>query len=97
MKLRPLQGQVLVKMDPQESVTDGGILIPDAHQEKAQIGTVLKHGIWKQFNDGSLKPFPVKRGDRVLVNRRMGRWLHGEKERLKLVPMEFVLAVVESA
>lgn len=94
MKLRPLQGQVLIRMDPQEAVTDGGIIIPDKHQEKAQFGIVLKTGIWKQYNDGSLKPFPVKKGERVLVNKRAGRWLHGEKSRLKLVPMEFVLAVV---
>lgn len=96
MNLRPTQGMVLVRMDPQESVTNGGIAIPEQSQEQAQFGVVIKHGIWKQFNDGSLKPFPVRRGDRVLINKRMGRWLHGERERLKLVPMEFVLAIVEN-
>lgn len=95
MKLRPMQGIVLVKMDKQEAVTNG-IHIPEKHQEKATTGTVLKHGIWKQNKLGNLIPFPVKRGDRVVINKRMGRWIHGEQSRLKLVRMEDVLGVFES-
>lgn len=94
IKLRPLQGQVLVRMDAQESITNGGIHIPAKHQEKATTGTVLRHGIWKQNKLGNLIPFPVRRGDKVVVNKRMGRWIHGEGKRLKLVPMEYVLAII---
>ena len=97
MKLRPLQGQVLVRMDSQEAVTSGGIHIPEKHQEKATTGTVVAHGIWKQNKLGNLIPFPVRRGDKVVISKRMGRWIHGPNKRLKIVPMEFVLAVLEYA
>lgn len=92
-RLRPLQGKVLVKMDAQESEING-ILIPEEAQEKSQTGRVIKCGIWRQFNDGSLRPFPVKRGDKVVINKRRGRWLHGEELRLKIVDMEDLLAVL---
>lgn len=95
MKLRPFQGKVLVRMEPQESETDGGILIPEAAQLKSQTGIVLKTGIWRQYRNGNLIPFPVKRGQKVVINRRRGRWIHGERERLKLVDQDDILAVLE--
>lgn len=40
--IRPLNGRVLVhRSDLQESVTPGGIVIPDQAKERAQIGTVI--------------------------------------------------------
>lgn len=95
MNLRPTQGQVLVRMDPQQDVSDGGIFIPQKHQEKSSTGTVLRTGIWKMNKLGNLIPYPVRKGDKVVINKRMGRWIHGRDKRLKLVPMEFVLAVLE--
>ncbi len=95
MNLRPTQGHVLVRMDPQQDVSDGGIVIPEKHQEKASTGVVLRTGIWKMNRIGNLIPYPVRRGDKVLVNKRMGRWVHGPRSKLKLVPMEYVLAVLE--
>lgn len=97
MKIRPLQGQVLIRMDPQESVTNGGIIIPEKYQDKALLGRVIKHGIWRQFKDGSLRSFPIKKGDRVIVNKRRGRWIHSERQRLKIVDQDDILAICEKA
>ena len=94
MKLRPFQGKVLIRMDPQEAQSYGGVLLPEEAQQKSQTGTVLRLGIWRQFKNGNLRPFPVKRGQKVVVNRRRGRWIHGEHSRLKLVDQEDLLAVV---
>jgi len=94
MKIRPLQGHVLVYMDPAETQS-GGVLIPETAQSRSQVGQVRKLGIWRQNKAGNLVPYPVKTGDRVVVNARSGRWLHSERERLKLVPMDKVLAVFQ--
>ncbi len=94
MKIRPLQGQVLVYMDPRSTETESGIILPEAKRDEATTGKVIRCGIWKQDRKGNLIPFPVKRGDHVVIQRSVGRWVHKEKERLKLVPMERILAVL---
>jgi chaperonin GroES len=95
MTIRPLQGQVLLYMDAPE-IQSNGVHIPEMAQERSQIGEVRKLGIWKQNKRGSLIAYEVQPGDKVLVNARSGRWLHGERERLKLVPASQLLAIVSS-
>lgn len=94
-RIRPLAGEVLIYMDASEEVSGGGIVIPEKHQERSQFGQVRRLGLWKQSRRGSLVPFEVKPGDRVLIRPAVGRWLHSERERLKLVPCEHIEAIVE--
>jgi chaperonin GroES len=95
MKIRPLQGKVLLRMENPPEQSDGGIFIPEKHREKATIGAVVRCGIWRMNKKGALLPFPVKSGQRVLVSSRVGRWLKGEDIGLKIVDMDQVLAVFE--
>jgi len=95
MKIRPLQGQVLVRMEEPPEQSEGGILIPEKHREKAKIGSVVRTGIWRQNKNGALIPFPVKSGQRVVISSRIGRWLKGEGIGLKIVDMRDVLAILE--
>lgn len=92
MTIRPLQGQVLIYMETPEAVSNG-IHIPQTSQSRSQVGEVRRLGIWEQDKAGNLVSFPVKPGDKVVVDARSGRWLHGERERLKLVPARDILAV----
>jgi len=94
-RIRPLQGEVLVYMDPPDASKDG-IVIPEKHQERSQFGEVRRMGIWRQAKkSGALIPYTVKPGDRVMIYANSGRWLHSEQERLKLVPEDRILAVLE--
>ena len=93
-KIRPLMGHALLYMDPPKAVSGGGIVIPEKHQDRPQFGEVRRLGIWRQDRLGRLIPFEIKPGDRVLVRAASGRWMHSEKERLKLVDVGDVLAVV---
>lgn len=56
-QIKPLRDRVLVKCDGTENQI-GRILIPEAHQKKIQMGTVLAVG--PKVNVGE-----IKRGDRV--------------------------------
>ena len=62
---RPLNDRVLVLPDPSNSVSPGGIHIPDQAKEKAMVGTVKATGPGR-WEDGGFKEPQVKVGDRVI-------------------------------
>lgn len=88
-------GAVLIYMDAPDASSTCGIIIPEQHQQRSIYGEVRAFGIWKLNKRGALVPFPVQSGDRVVVRAASGRWLHSERERLKLVNADDILAVVE--
>ena len=61
MKIRPLADKVIVQRLEAESVTSGGIVLPDAAREKPQRGKVVSVGKGKMLEDGSLSKMQVKR------------------------------------
>ena len=71
-KLRPLHDRVLIKRVEQEEVTAGGIIIPDAAQEKAQIAQVVAVGPGKTTSEGKVIPLQVKEGDKVFFSKYAG-------------------------
>ncbi len=93
-------GQVLIYVDAPETVSAGGIAIPEQSQGREQYGETITGqvrglGIWPLSKKGKLIPYDVKPGDRVLLNAGSGRWLKGNRERLKIVPSDSILAVLE--
>ncbi len=100
MKIRPLQGEALIYLESPPTESEGGIafLNDDPEQvrpEEGVFGEVRSVGLWELDGLGRMKPHPVKPGDRVLINSGSGRWLRGGSERLKIVPTNSILAVVE--
>ena len=67
LNVTPLHDRVIVKADPAETVTKGGIIIPDTAQEKPQRGTVVSAGPGKKD-----EPMSVKPGDKVLYGKYAG-------------------------
>ena len=53
MKVEPIGGNVVVKRLDAEETTAGGIVLPDAAQQKPQQGRVLSVGDGKLLADGS--------------------------------------------
>lgn len=91
-KLRPLGDRVLIaRMEDQEK-TAGGIIIPDAAKEKAQMGTILATGAGRVDAGGKLVPMNVKVGDIVYFGKYAGTEVN--KERL-IVREDEILGVVE--
>lgn len=73
MKLKPHSDFVLIKKDPAEKVSEGGIhlLAPvaDGTASKLRSGTVLAVGPGRWSSDGSTRlPMSVKPKDRVLFS-----------------------------
>ena len=67
MSIRPLHDRVLVRRMEDETVSAGGILIPDNAKEKPQKGKVVAAG--KGTKD---EPITVKVGDTVLYGKYAG-------------------------
>lgn len=83
--VKPLNFRVVVKPDDAESVSRGGIIIPDESRKKALLGTVVATS--KYIN------IPVD--TRVIINRYAGHEVQHEGETLLMLRIDDILAVVE--
>jgi chaperonin GroES len=72
MRIRPLNDRILVKRVEEETVTKGGLIIPDTAKEKPQRGEVIAVGPGKMTEDGKRNPPEVKAGDIVLFAKYAG-------------------------
>jgi chaperonin GroES len=94
MKLKPLHDRVVVRRVDSQTVTKGGIVIPDAAAEKADQGTVLAVGPGKRDKDGQLVALGVAVNDRVLFGKLSGQTVKVDGEELLMLKEEDILAVI---
>ena len=95
MNLKPLSDRVVVRRVDSESVTKGGIVIPDAAAEKADQGTVLAVGPGKRNKETSeLIALDVAVGDRVLFGKFSGQTVKVDGEELLILREEDILGVI---
>ncbi len=71
MPLRPLHDRVLIKRIQETKQTEGGLFIPDSAQDKPLEGEVIAVGDGIRYEDGALRNFSVKPGDRVVFGNYM--------------------------
>ena len=96
MNLKPLSDRVVVRRVDSESVTKGGIVIPDAAAEKADQGTVLAVGPGKRNKDtGEVIALDVQVNDRVLFGKFAGQTIKVDGEELLILKEEDILAVIQ--
>ncbi|MHC4481756.1 MAG: co-chaperone GroES [Planctomycetota bacterium] len=93
--IRPLGEKVLIKRLEAEEKTAGGIVLPDAAQEKPQKGKVIGLGDGRQLESGEKAPFQVKEGDTVLFGSFAGTEVTVEGEEYVLMSEEDILAIIE--
>ena len=70
---QPLGDRVVIEpSDEEESVSSGGIYIPDTAKEKPQTGTVVAVGPGKLTDEGARLPMDVAVGDTVVYSKYSG-------------------------
>ena len=95
MKLKPIGEKILVKvLDPEEK-TKGGIIIPDTAKEERTEGEVIALGKGKVLENGEVKPFEVKKGDRVIFGKYAGDEFKIEGVKHKILSENEIMAIVE--
>ena len=70
--LQPLNDRILVQRLEEDSVSKGGIIIPDSAKEKPAKGKVVATGPGKRNSDGARVAVDVKAGDEVLFGKYAG-------------------------
>jgi chaperonin GroES len=91
-KIRPLQDRVLVELIEGETRTAGGIYIPDAAKDKAQIGKVKAVGAGRPMEDGTVRTMGVKEGDTVFFGKYAGT---DAGDRHMIIKEDEILGIVE--
>ena len=95
MKLKPLDDRIVVKQSEAEETTAGGIVLPDAAQEKPNQGKVVAVGPGSLLDDGNRAAMSVKKGDEVLYGKYSGTEVEVNGEKLVILKETDILAVVE--
>lgn len=89
-KIQPIADRVLVKADPAEEKSKGGIIIPDTAKEAPQKGTVIAVG--KGTKD---EPMTVKVGDSVLYGKYSGTEITIEGEELLFMKESDIFGIIK--
>ena len=101
--LKPLADRVVIKPAEPESVSKGGIVIPDVAKEKSVRGTVVAVGAGKYMEvvlgDSRVpcQPLTVRVGDTVLFERYAGSEVEIDGTTYKIVRESDILAVLGGA
>jgi len=95
MKLRPLQDRIIVKRLEEETMTAGGIFIPETAKEKPQKGEVIAVGKGKKTEDGKVIPVDVKTGDKVLFGKYAGTEIKIDGEEFLIMREDDILGIME--
>lgn len=95
MSITPLFDRIVVKRVEGEEKSAGGILLPDAAQEKRQEGQVVSVGQGRVNDDGSQFPLQLKGGERVLFGKYAGNEVKLEGETYLVMREEEILAVLD--
>lgn len=91
--IRPLGNRILVRRATAKA-TKGGILLPEAAQEKPKEGEVVAVGPGSVSSEGVKQTPSLKEGDKVLFTSYAGTEVKSEEEDLLIMSEDDVLAVL---
>jgi chaperonin GroES len=94
INVRPLGDRVIIKALPQESMTKGGVILPDSAKEKPQQGEVVAVGNGKVLDSGTKLNMDVKVGDKVLYGKYSGTEIKIDGEDYLIVKESEVLCIL---
>lgn len=96
MNIRPLADKVIVQRTEAESVTAGGIFLPDSAKEKPQRGKIVSVGDGKLLDDGTRGKMQVKKGDSVLFTSYAGTEVKYGGQEYMIMDESDIMAIIES-
>lgn len=88
-KLKPLHDRVVIKPHERETVTSGGIIIPDTAKEKPLRGKVIAVGQGKKD-----EPMTVRIGDNVIFSKYGGAEVQIDGNEYMILKESEILAII---
>jgi chaperonin GroES len=95
MKIRPLADKVIVQRLEAESVTAGGIVLPESAKEKPQRGKIMSVGDGRLLKDGSRSKMQLKKGDQVLFTSYAGTDIKVDGKEYLIMDESDVMATID--
>lgn len=95
MKLNPHRDRIVVKVLDSETVSAGGIVIPDAAKEKPSRGRVLSVGSGRLTQTGTVIPMEVKQNDMILFGQFAGQQVKVDGQEYLILKEDDVIATIE--
>jgi chaperonin GroES len=94
VKIRPLDDRVVVEPSEAEETTAGGIVLPDAAQEKPQQGKIVAVGPGRLLDNGQRGDLSVAVGDTVIFGKYGGTDIEIDNKDVKILRESDILAKV---
>ena len=94
LSLRPLSDRVVVRRLEPETVSAGGIVIPDSASEKPNQGEVLAVGPGLRLDNGKVEPVAVTVGDVVLFGKYSSNEIKINGEEVLILKESDLLAIM---
>lgn len=97
MKLQPISNHIVLKAKAVESVTAGGIIIPDTvDKDRPEQAEVVAVGPGKMLENGQLSPVGVEVGQTVLFKKYTPDEVEFDGEKYLIVRAEDIIAIVNN-
>jgi chaperonin GroES len=94
LSLRPLSDRVVVRRLEPETISAGGIVIPDSASEKPNQGEVLAVGPGLRLENGRVEPVAVTVGDIVLFGKYSSNEIKINGEEVLILKESDLLAIM---
>jgi chaperonin GroES len=95
MTFRPLHDRIVVRRIDEDTMSSGGIIIPDTAKEKPMQGEVVSVGPGARNDAGQIIVPAVKTGDRVLFGKWAGTEIKIDGEDVVILKESDILGVLE--
>lgn len=93
MALVPIENRILVEAKAPDTVSSGGIIIPDTAKDKPQEGEVVAVGEGRRTHSGNLVPMQVKVGDKIIFGNHIITEVEQDNKTLILMLEDNVLGI----
>ena len=91
----PIEDRLLIESAVGESVSPGGIFLPDSAKETPTRGTIIAAGPGRLGKDGKRMDLPVAAGDEVIYGKYAGSNVEIDGTEFKVLRADEILAKIE--
>jgi len=94
-KLKPVNGNVILRPIEEEEQMAGNIVLPDMGQERPDMGEIISLSEIYNFNKGEYVPNTLKVGMKVLIPKMGAQAITIEGEEYYITAQNSVLSIIE--